>query len=215
MIVEKAERIDVECVVRGYLAGSAWAEYRQVGTVHGEPMPKGLVQAEMLPEPKFTPAIKSDEGHDVNISNDELKDRIGGDLALSLQSASLKIYQFAAEFASARGLILADTKFEFGYIDGELRLIDELLTPDSSRFWDAGMYRTGESPPSFDKQYVRDWLSTQDWNRQSPGPTLPPDVVEGTQARYLEAYRRLTGSDLFLERFASVTSLELENSGHE
>ena len=192
MLVRKAERIDVECVVRGYLAGSAWAEYRASGTVAGERLPAGLRLADRLPAPLFTPAAKNDAGHDVNVSRDDLTEMIGEGLARRLEEASRDIYSVASDFARERGLILADTKFEFGWIDGELSLIDELLTPDSSRYWDAATYQPGSDPPSFDKQFVRNWLAASGWNMEPPGPELPPDVVAGTVDRYRAAYRRLT-----------------------
>jgi phosphoribosylaminoimidazole-succinocarboxamide synthase len=204
MIVRKAERIDVECVVRGYLAGSAWQEYRSNVTVAGESMPAGLDQSDRLPRPQFTPAVKNDAGHDANVSLAQLRNLIGRDLAHRLEGESLALYSFAADYSSRRGLILADTKFEFGWIDGQLTLIDELLTPDSSRFWDAAVYSPGGDPASFDKQYVRDWLLASGWNREPPGPTLPPDVVAGTSRRYLEAFQRLTGRPLPPEGGASV-----------
>jgi phosphoribosylaminoimidazole-succinocarboxamide synthase len=194
MIAKKAERIDVECVVRGYLAGSAWAEYAVTGEIAGVRQPTGLVKADRLPAPLFTPAIKNDAGHDVNISVAELVDVVGEGLARRLEEISRDLYGVAADYALARGIILADTKFEFGFVDGELTLIDEVLTPDSSRFWDAAGYQPGVEPASFDKQFVRDWLARSGWNREPPGPELPADVVEGTIARYLEAYRRLTGT---------------------
>jgi phosphoribosylaminoimidazole-succinocarboxamide synthase len=196
MIVKKAERIDVECVVRGYLAGSAWAEYRGGGTVAGEPLPAGLRQADKLPAPIFTPAAKNDAGHDVNITTSDLADLIGEGLARRLEEVSRDLYGVAADYSLGRGIILADTKFEFGRVDGELTLIDEVLTPDSSRFWDAASFEPGIDPPSFDKQYVRDWLARSGWNKEPPGPALPPEVVAGTQARYREALERLTGQTL-------------------
>jgi phosphoribosylaminoimidazole-succinocarboxamide synthase len=199
MLVRRAERIDIECVVRGYLAGSAWAEYRKNGTIAGLPMPAGTVQAEQLPAPIFTPAIKADNGHDVNISVRELRDRCGVELANQLESASLAVYELAADFAARRGVIIADTKFEFGFIDGKLTLIDELLTPDSSRFWDASEHSPGRDQASFDKQFVRDWLESTDWDKTPPGPELPGDVVAGTASRYHEAYKRITGSPLWIQ----------------
>jgi phosphoribosylaminoimidazole-succinocarboxamide synthase len=198
MLVRQAERIDVECVVRGYLSGTAWLEYRQVESVGGEAMPAGLRHADRFPRPIFTPAIKNDSGHDQNISVAQLRDAVGSDLAGRLETTSLALYEFAAAHALRRGVILADTKFEFGWIDGELCLIDELLTPDSSRFWDAASYEPGRDQPSFDKQFVRNWLIATGWNKEPPAPALPPDVVAGTVARYLEAYERLTGSPLDL-----------------
>jgi phosphoribosylaminoimidazole-succinocarboxamide synthase len=196
MLVRRAERIDVECVVRGYLAGTAWAEYREHSTLAGEALPAGLRQSDRFTQPLFTPAIKNDAGHDQNISIAELRSLVGGELAERLEATSLALYEFAANHALQRGIILADTKFEFGWIDGELRLIDEILTPDSSRFWDASGYEPGRDQPSFDKQFVRDWLSQTGWNKEPPAPSLPPDVVSGTVARYHEAYERLTGSPL-------------------
>ncbi len=197
MLVKKAERIDVECVVRGYLAGSAWAEYRKHGTVCGDTLSKGLRESEKLPEPIFTPSTKADHGHDENISIKELTNRIGADLAKQLEEKSLAIYKYADGLARERGIIIADTKMEFGFIDGELVLIDELLTPDSSRFWDVTTYVVGESQPSFDKQFVRDWLESTGWSKEPPAPQLPEDVVQKTRAKYLEAYRRIVGKSLF------------------
>ncbi len=197
MVVRRAERIDFECVVRGYLAGSAWSEYSQRGTMVGEPLPTGLRQSERLPEPIFTPATKADTGHDENISFSRLASSLGHDSAAQLRDASLTLYEAGARLAEARGLILADTKFEFGLIDGRLTLIDEVLTPDSSRYWDAESYKVGTSPESFDKQFLRDWLASQTgWDRNSPPPRLPEQVVEQTRERYLTAYQRLTGSSL-------------------
>jgi phosphoribosylaminoimidazole-succinocarboxamide synthase len=198
MLVKRAERIDIECVVRGYMAGSAWAEYRRSGTIAGELVPPGFSQAAQLPEPIFTPAVKADSGHDINISVSELRDRVGNELAAELEEASLTVYQLAADYAARRGIIIADTKFEFGYIDGKLSLIDELLTPDSSRFWDASVYSPGRDQASFDKQFVRDWLETTGWDKNPPGPELPPDVVAGTASRYHEAFKRITGSPLWI-----------------
>jgi phosphoribosylaminoimidazole-succinocarboxamide synthase len=199
MLVRRADRIDVECVVRGYLAGSAWKEYRSHGTVAGLPRQDGLIQAQRFEEPIFTPAIKADSGHDVNISVSQLKKLVGDELATRLEQTSISIYRLAAELAAQRGIIIADTKFEFGFIDGELTLIDELLTPDSSRLWDATAYSPGREQPSFDKQFVRDWLETTGWDKTPPGPELSPDVVAGTASRYHEAYARLTGSPLWSE----------------
>ncbi len=196
MIVHKAERIDIECVVRGYLAGSAWEEYRRSGQVAGEALPDGMRSGDRLPAPIFTPAAKNDEGHDVNITLADLRALVGPAWASQLEEVSRDIFNVASDLALERGIILADTKFEFGVIDGDLLLIDELLTPDSSRFWDATSYKPGMDPPSFDKQFVRDWLVASGWDRQPPGPELPQDIVEGTRRRYLEAYERLTGSPL-------------------
>jgi len=192
MLVRRAQRIDVECVVRGYLAGSAWAEYRKSGTVAGLRLPASLRESERLPEPVFTPATKAASGHDQNISVAELRDLAGADLARKLEERSLALYRFAHERALARGIILADTKFEFGWLGGEVILIDEALTPDSSRFWSAADYRVGQSQPSFDKQYVRDWLEASGWNKEPPAPALPPEVVQKTAEKYREAYERLT-----------------------
>jgi len=193
-LVRKASVVPVECVVRGYLAGSGWKEYRQYGSVCGISLPPGLAQSARLPKAIFTPATKEENGHDQNISFEDMSDRIGSELATELRQRSLDIYQRAAEHAQSRGLILADTKFEWGLSpDGEILLIDEVLTPDSSRFWPADQYREGVSPPSFDKQFVRDWLETTGWDKNSPPPPLPDDVVERTAAKYREAYERLTG----------------------
>jgi phosphoribosylaminoimidazole-succinocarboxamide synthase len=192
MVVRRAERIDVECVVRGYLAGSAWEEYRRSGTVAGVRMAPGLQQAGKLCAPIFTPAVKHDKGHDVTISPAQLASLVGADLAAQLEEKSRDLYELGSQFSLRRGIILADTKFEFGWVDGRLTLIDEMFTPDSSRFWDSATWATGSEPPSFDKQYVRNWLLSTDWNREPPAPELPPDVVEGTLNRYREACRRLT-----------------------
>lgn len=196
LLVRKTDRIDVECVVRGYLAGSGWAEYRQSGTLAGEPLPAGMREADRLPEPRFTPAIKAESGHDVNISRAELRERVGAPLAAQLETASLRLYAAADAYARERGLLLADTKFEFGLLDGELLLIDEALTPDSSRYWPVDGYAPGGPQPSFDKQPLRDFLEASGWNKQPPPPPLPPEVVASTAARYQEALRRLTGKDL-------------------
>ncbi len=196
MVVKQAERIDIECIVRGYITGSAWAEYRSQGTVSGQPMPPGLVEGQAFPEPLFTPTTKAEEGHDQNMSHQEVLDMVGGELAGQLADVSKLVYQFARDFALEKGIILADTKMEFGLLDGQLILIDELLTPDSSRFWDASGYQPGRSLPNFDKQFVRDWLSGQGWDREPPAPGLPDDIVAKTSDRYLEAYHLLTGEQL-------------------
>lgn len=196
MIVKRAKRIDVECVVRGYLSGSAWVEYRESGTVCDQPLPAGLVESDRLPEPIFTPATKAESGHDENISTDEMKRMVGADVAQQAIAASVELYNFAAEGVASKGLILADTKFEFGFIDGELTLIDEALTPDSSRYWDASTYEPGRAQDSFDKQFVRDWLIESGWDRNPPAPPLPQAVIDGTSERYLEAYKRITGEAL-------------------
>lgn len=196
MMTRKAQRIDIECVVRGYLAGSAWAEYQESRTVCGQPLPGGLVESDKLSEPVFTPASKSDEGHDVNISFEQMSDIIGPALAEELREKSLAIYSHADAYARSRGIVIADTKMEFGLLDGKVILIDELLTPDSSRFWPADQYRPGTSQPSFDKQFVRDWLTQSGWDREPPGPELPEPIIEKTAAKYREIYQRLTGKPL-------------------
>jgi phosphoribosylaminoimidazole-succinocarboxamide synthase len=193
MLVRRAQRVDAECVVRGYLAGSGWAEYRRAGTVCGQHLPAGLREADRLPEPIFTPSTKAETGHDENISRAHLANLVGADLARQLEERSIDVYVAGARRAEEVGLILADTKFEFGWIDGELALIDEVLTPDSSRFWDAALYEPGHSPPSFDKQYVRDFVAASGWDKEPPAPHLPPEVVSGTRDRYVTAYERLTG----------------------
>jgi phosphoribosylaminoimidazole-succinocarboxamide synthase len=197
MLVVKAQRLDVECVVRGYLAGSGWAEYKTSGTVCGQRLPEGLRQADKLPEPIFTPASKEESGHDQNISVAEFA-RVLGDQALAdrIVEASLRIYAEAEKKAREKGIIIADTKFEFGLVNGQPIVIDEMLTPDSSRFWPADSYRPGGSPPSFDKQYVRDWLEASGWNKEPPAPRLPDEVVQKTSEKYREAYRRLTDREL-------------------
>ena len=191
--VVKAQPVMFECVMRGYISGSGWKDYRHTGSIAGEPLPAGLKESDSLPEPIFTPATKAPTGHDENISRAELANRAGRDLAQTLERLSLALYQFGAEHALERGLILADTKFEFGWLNGNLILIDEVMTPDSSRFWDLELYRPGGAQPSFDKQYLRDYLEQLGWNKQAPAPRLPADVVAGTSDRYLEALRRLTG----------------------
>jgi phosphoribosylaminoimidazole-succinocarboxamide synthase len=196
MLVRKAKRLDFECVVRGYLAGSGWADYQRSGSVCGVKLPMGLRQADELPEPIFTPASKAETGHDINISLDEMKNSVGEDLGQAIADVSIAIYRAAAAYALDRGIIIADTKMEFGLHDDQLILIDELLTPDSSRFWAVGEYAPGGSPPSFDKQYVRDWLESSGWNKQPPAPALPDEVVAGTASRYREAYEWLTGETL-------------------
>lgn len=196
MIVKKVKRLPVECVVRGYLSGSAWAEYQERGTVHGEPLARGLRESEELPQPLFTPTTKAESGHDLPITMDEMKGLVGEVMAEEMRKISLTIYSYAREYALARGIIIADTKMEFGLDDGRLILIDELLTPDSSRFWDARLYTVGQSQPSYDKQPVRDWLVGSGWNKEPPVPTLPPEVIEATTRRYREAYERLTGKKL-------------------
>ncbi len=196
LLVRKAEPILVECVVRGYLSGSGWKEYRQSGAVCGIALPPDLQESSRLPEPIFTPATKASSGHDENISFEKMAEITGAGLALRLRDISLELYQRAADYAAGRGILIADTKFEFGLLDGELIWIDEALTPDSSRFWPAQGYAPGRAQPSFDKQYVRDYLERTGWNKQPPGPALPPQVVAGTTAKYREAYRLLVGRDL-------------------
>ncbi|MCH8745278.1 MAG: phosphoribosylaminoimidazolesuccinocarboxamide synthase [Chloroflexi bacterium] len=196
MIVHKAQRIDMECIVRGYITGSAWSEYRRQGTVWGLPMPDDMLEGTPFPEPLFTPTTKAEEGHDQNMTPQEVIDMVGTDMARQLEEVSIAVYSFADHFAREKGIILADTKMEFGLLDGQLILIDELLTPDSSRFWDAKGYEPGKSQPNFDKQYVRDYLSDQGWNQEPPAPELPDDVVAKTTERYIEAYHLLTGERL-------------------
>jgi phosphoribosylaminoimidazole-succinocarboxamide synthase len=196
MIVRKAERVDCECIIRGYLAGSAWAEYKDTGRVHGMRMPAGLSEGEAFPEPLFTPTTKAEYGHDENMGYSDLVQMVGPEYANAIRLRSLAVYKYAAQYAIERGIIVADTKLEFGIVDGEPIVIDELLTPDSSRFWPADRYEPGHPQPSFDKQFVRDWLTESGWNREPPGPALPPDIIEKTAERYREAYRRLTGRDL-------------------
>ena len=196
MVVHRAERIDIECIVRGYITGSAWSEYRRQGTVSGQPMPAGLQEGQPFPEPLFTPTTKADEGHDENMSPQQVEDLVGAEMAARLEAASKQVYAHARDYPQERGIILADTKMEFGILDGDLILIDELLTPDSSRFWDTNGYNPGKSQPNFDKQFVRDWLDAQGWNHEPPAPQLPAEVAERTTQRYREAYRRLTGETL-------------------
>jgi phosphoribosylaminoimidazole-succinocarboxamide synthase len=196
MIVQKAKPLAIECIVRGYLSGSGWKEYRKSQTVCGIPLPVGLTESAELPEPIFTPSTKAEQGHDENISFERATEIVGVDLARQARDLSLKIYTAGRDYARERGILIADTKFEFGLFDGKLILIDEVLTPDSSRFWPAGQYAPGRGQPSFDKQFVRDYLETLDWDKQPPGPVLPPDVVARTAEKYLEAYRRLTGQPL-------------------
>lgn len=197
MVVRKAERIDIECVARGYIVGSAWSEYKRQGTVCGQTLPTRLAESDKFSEPIFTPAAKSDTGHDENISFERMADLVGEDLASALRDLTLNLYVAAEEYARTRGLIIADTKFEFGLIDGQIVIIDEMLTPDSSRFWDAALYQPGQSQPSFDKQSVRDWLTASGWDKEPPAPELPEEVVAETAAKYREAYERITGRPLF------------------
>ncbi len=196
MIVKKVERVDIESVVRGYLSGSAWAEYQQNGTVSGIALAKGLQESQELPQPLFTPTTKAESGHDQPITMGEMKRLVGVTLAEEIKQKSLSIYNYAQQHAKARGIIIADTKMEFGLVNGELILIDELLTPDSSRFWDASRYKIGQSQSSYDKQPVRDWLVQAGWDKEPPAPKLPPEVIDATTKRYREAYEKLTGREL-------------------
>jgi phosphoribosylaminoimidazole-succinocarboxamide synthase len=199
MLVKKAQVVPIECVARGYLAGSGWKEYQQTQSVCGVRLPPGLRQCDNLPQPIFTPATKEESGHDINISFEEAARRVGAETAGVLRDRTLSLYSQAADYAAQRGVIIADTKFEFGRLpDEQLILIDEILTPDSSRFWPADQYQPGRDQPSFDKQFVRNWLERQPWDKTPPAPSLPPDVVEGTRRRYLDAYERLTGKRLAL-----------------
>jgi phosphoribosylaminoimidazole-succinocarboxamide synthase len=196
MLVKKTEPAPVECVVRGYISGSGWKDYQKTGGICGIPLPAGLKESDKLPEPIFTPSTKATTGHDENISFDETVKLVGGPLAEKLRSTSLEIYKRGVQHAATRGIIIADTKFEFGTIGEELIWIDEALTPDSSRFWPADQYQPGKAQPSFDKQYVRDYLERIGWNKQAPGPDLPDDVVTATRDKYREAYQRVTGNPL-------------------
>jgi len=196
MLCRRAEMLPLECIVRGYLTGSAWKEYRRAGTMHGTPLPEGLLESSPLPEPVFTPSTKAAEGHDENISFDRAVDLVGAEMAARARDVSLELYRRGAARALERGIIIADTKFELGLVDGELVVADEVLTPDSSRFWPADLARPGSTPPSFDKQPLRDYLDGLDWNKQPPPPPLPAEVVLATRDRYVDAYERVTGRDL-------------------
>jgi phosphoribosylaminoimidazole-succinocarboxamide synthase len=196
MIVKKVKRLPIECVVRGYLSGSAWAEYQKGGTVNKESLPEGLRESEELPQPLFTPTTKAESGHDQPLSMDEMRELVGEVVAEEMKEKSLAIYSYAREYAQAKGIIIADTKMEFGLDNGKLILIDELLTPDSSRFWDTELYKVGQPQPSYDKQPVRDWLTDSGWNKEPPAPMLPPEVIKATTERYRTAYQRLTGDKL-------------------
>ena len=196
MYVRKADRIDIECVARGYITGSALQEYSDTGTVAGLKIPPGMVEGDLFPSPIFTPATKAEEGHDENISVEHMAELIGHELTSKLQNITLEIYNFAHEFALNKGIIIADTKLEFGLIDGNITLIDELLTPDSSRFWDKDGYQPGSIQPNFDKQFVRDWLNSQKWDREPPAPNLPAEIVSKTAVRYEDAFVRITGRNL-------------------
>ncbi len=197
MLVRKTTPLPIECVARGYLSGSGWKDYQATGAVCGIRLPAGLVESDRLPQPLFTPATKAESGHDLNISESEAASMVGAKLLERLKRLTLDLYAFGVEHAEARGIILADTKYEFGLTDGgELLLIDEVMTPDSSRYWPRDMYRPGGAQPSFDKQFVRDYLESIGWNKQPPVPSLPDDVVARTRDKYLEAFRRLTGAEL-------------------
>ena len=196
MWVRRAEMFPVECVARGYLAGSGWKDYQRTGSLCGIPLPAGLRESDALPKPIFTPATKAQSGHDENISFDQASAIVGVKTAAELRDLTLALYRKAAEYARTRGILIADTKFEFGLVDGQIILADEVLTPDSSRFWPADQYRPGQSQPSYDKQYVRDYLESIHWNKQPPAPALPEDVARHTSEKYKEAYRALTGRDL-------------------
>ena len=197
MLVHRAEVFPVECVVRGYLVGSGWKDYKRTGEVCGHKLPEGLVESAKLPEAIFTPSTKAEQGHDENITEDQVRDLIGEEKTALLRDTSLRLYTEAHNYARERNIIIADTKFEFGLDqNGKLLLVDEVLTPDSSRFWPADSYEPGRSQPSFDKQFVRDYLEKLDWDKKPPAPAIPPDVASATTARYLEAYRLLTGKEL-------------------
>ena len=196
MLVKKVNMLPAECIVRGYLEGSALKEYKANGTVGGMKMPEGLRQGDKLPEPLFTPSTKADEGHDINITYEQLVDLLGEEDAKALKDAALALYTKVSEYALTRGLILADTKFEFGKIDGKLVVADEMFTPDSSRFWDLADYEPGRAQKSFDKQYLREWLETLDWDKTYPAPTLPEEIINKTAEKYRECYRLLTGKEL-------------------
>ncbi len=200
MVARRAQRIAVECIVRGYLSGSAWAEYATNGTIHGIAVRPGIIESDRLPQPIFTPTSKADSGHDQPLSMTDLVQSVGDSLAEELKEKTLAIYAFAEEYARSRGIIIADTKMEFGFVDGQLTLIDELLTPDSSRFWDAATYEPGKAQPSFDKQIVRDWLTASRWNKEPPAPMLPDDLIKRTSERYREVYRRLTANNLWKDQ---------------
>lgn len=193
MLVRKAEMLPIECIVRGYLSGSAWKEYKASGTMHGQQLPPGLQESDKLPEPVFTPSTKAAEGHDENISFEQAVNLVGKEVAERAREVSLAVYQRGADLAAERGIIIADTKFELGFIDGELALCDEVLTPDSSRFWDEASWKPGSTPPSFDKQPVRDWLEATGWDKTPPPPSLPQDVIDASRERYVTAYERLSG----------------------
>ena len=193
MVIRRAERLDIECVVRGYITGAGWAEYAEFGTLNRQKLPEGIVEAQKLEPPLFTPSTKAEEGHDMPMTPSEVVDLVGAEMASRLEEVSLRIFQVAQQHAAGRGMIIADTKMEFGLIDGELTLIDELFTADSSRFWSQNDYKPGSSPPAFDKQFVRNWLLESGWDREPPAPDLPEEIVRMTRERYVQAYERLTG----------------------
>jgi phosphoribosylaminoimidazole-succinocarboxamide synthase len=196
MLVKKVKMVNAECIVRGYLEGSGLKEYNKTGSICGVKLPAGLKQADKLPEPIFTPSTKESEGHDINVSFEGLADRIGKDLAQQLRDKSIALYKKVSEYALTKGLILADTKFEFGMIDGELVVADEMFTPDSSRFWDLNDYQPGRAQKSFDKQYLREYLESIDWDKTPPAPELPQEIVDKTAAKYMDAYKRITGKNI-------------------
>lgn len=193
MVIRRAERLDIECVVRGYITGAGWAEYSEHGTLNAQQLPEGIVEAQRLDPPIFTPSTKAEEGHDMPMTPTEVVDLVGKEMATRLEEATIRIFQVAQEYAAGRGMIIADTKMEFGMIDGELILIDELFTADSSRFWAQDSYKPGASPAAFDKQFVRNWLLESGWDREPPAPDLPDDIVRKTRDRYVQAFERLTG----------------------
>jgi len=194
MYVNKAEMLPIECIVRGYITGSAWKEYQRSGTMHGSELPEGMLESQKLPEPVFTPSTKAEDGlHDENITFEQAVEMVGADVAEKARDISLALYTAGAEWAAERGIIIADTKFELGFVDGELVVADEMLTPDSSRFWPADQWEPGKTPPSFDKQPVRDFLETLDWDKTPPPPTVPAEVIQATTERYVEGYERITG----------------------
>jgi phosphoribosylaminoimidazole-succinocarboxamide synthase len=196
MVVKKVERLPVECVVRGYISGSAWAEYKKSGTVQGDKMPAGIRESQEFPAPIFTPTTKADSGHDMPMTMDEMKKLIGAGLAEEIKEKTMAVYNYARKYAAGRGIIIADTKMEYGLDKGKLIMIDELLTPDSSRFWEASAYKVGQSQPSYDKQPVRDWLEASGWNKEPPAPHLPAEVIKATTKRYRDAYEKLAGKKL-------------------
>ncbi|NNC79586.1 MAG: phosphoribosylaminoimidazolesuccinocarboxamide synthase, partial [Acidimicrobiales bacterium] len=194
MYVNRAEMLPIECIVRGYITGSAWKEYQRSGTMHGTELPEGMLESQKLPEPVFTPSTKAEDGlHDENISFEQAVEMVGADVAEKARDISLALYTAGAEWAAERGIIIADTKFELGFVDGELVVADEMLTPDSSRFWPADQWEPGKTPPSFDKQPVRDFLETLDWDKTPPPPAVPAEVIQATTDRYVEGYERITG----------------------